>query len=65
MGVGTEAGGSARAIRPLTSSFRMDSPQRKFPTLSFTRALVPKHRFPVASSLAQPQTASSALKSGL
>ena len=51
--------------RPLTSSFRMDSPQRKFPTLSFTRALVPKHRFPVASSLAQPQMASSALKSGL
>ena len=51
--------------RRLTSSFRLDSPWRKFPTLSCTRALVPKHRFPVASSLAQPQTASSALKSGL
>ena len=51
--------------RRFTSSFRMDSPQRKFPTLSFTRALVPKHRFPVASSLAQPQMASSAPPSGL
>ena len=51
--------------RRLTSSFRLDSPWRKFPTLSCTEALVPKHRFPVASSLAQPQTASSALKSGL
>ena len=29
------------------------------------QGLVPKHRFPVASSLAHPQTASSALKSGL
>ena len=51
--------------RRLTSSFRLDSPSRKFPTLSCTKALVPKHRLPVASSLAQPQTASSALKSGL
>ena len=30
-----------------------------------TEALVPKHRFPAASYLTQPQTASSALKSGL
>ena len=30
-----------------------------------TRAFVPKHWFPVTSSLTQPQTASSALKSGL
>ena len=32
---------------------------------SRTRDLVPKHRFPVAASLTQPQIASSALKSGL
>ena len=35
------------------------------PTLSCTRALLPRHRFLVASSLAQPQMASSPLKSGL
>ena len=34
-------------------------------TLSCTWALLPRHRFPVASSLTQPQTAASALKSGL
>ena len=51
--------------RRLTSSFRPSSPSRKLPTFSCTSVLVPRHRFPVASSLAQPQTASSALKSGL
>ena len=35
------------------------------PTLCCTRALLARHRFPVASSLTQPQIASSALKSGL
>ena len=34
-------------------------------TLCCTKNLVPRHWFPVASCLAQPQTASSALKSGL
>ena len=38
---------------------------RKPLTLSCTAALLPRHRFLVASSLTQPQTASSALKSGL
>jgi hypothetical protein len=38
---------------------------KKFPTLCCTAALVPRHRFPVASALTQPQIASSALKSGL
>ena len=33
--------------------------------LSGTAALLPRHRLPVASSLAHPQMASSALKSGL
>ena len=51
--------------RRLTSSFRLARPDRKFPTRSCTAALVPRHRLPVASALAQPQTASSALKSGL
>ena len=46
-------------------SLRSVSPARNRPTLSCTAALLPRHRFPVASSLAQPQTASSALKSGL
>ena len=49
----------------LTSSFRLDSPARNLPTLSWTTALLPKHRLPVAFSLTQPQTASSVLKSGL
>ena len=48
-----------------TSSFRLASEARKFPTLSCTMDLVPRHRFPVASSLTQPQIDSSALKSGL
>ena len=51
--------------RRLTSSGQLDSPARKPPTLSCTAALLPKHRLPVASSLAQPQMASWALKSGL
>ena len=51
--------------RRLTSSFRLVSLARKLPTLSCTAALLPKHRFPVASSRAHPQLASSALKSGL
>ena len=59
--------------RRLTSSFRLDSPARNFadplPGLRrgrlCTAALLPRHRLPVASSLAQPQIASSALKSGL
>ena len=51
--------------RLLTSSFRRDSPVKKLPTLSCTVTLVPRQRFPVASSLAHPQMASSPLKSGL
>ena len=51
--------------RRWTSSLLLGSLWRKLPTLSCTRALVPKHKFPVASSLAQPQTASSAVKSWL
>ena len=67
-----EAGWSASALdcrtvrqRRRTSSFRLASPARKLPTRSRTAALVPRHRFPVASSRAHPQMASSALKSGL
>ena len=69
---GRESRGSVSALdcrtvrqRRLTSSFRLDSPARNLPTLSCTAALLPRHRLPVASSLAQPQIASSALKSGL
>ena len=69
---GRESRGSVSALdcrtvrqRRLTSSFRLDSPARNLPTRSCTAALLPKHRLPVTSSLAQPQTASSALKSGL
>ena len=51
--------------RRLTSSFLPDRPAKKPFTLSCTKALAPKHTFPVATSLAQPQMASSALKSGL
>ena len=59
--------------RRLTSSFRLDSPARDLPALFpglrrgrlCTAALLPRHRLPVASSLAQPHIASSALKSGL
>ena len=51
--------------RRLTSSFLTHRLARKPLTLSCTKALVPRHRFLVASSLTQPQTASSALKSGL
>ena len=51
--------------RRFTSSLRLTSLARNLPTLSYTASLVPRHRLPVASSLAQPQTASSALKSGL
>ena len=58
------AGPSVRR-RCLTSSFRLTRPPRNRPTLSCTAALLPRHRLPVASSLAQPQIASSALKSGL
>ena len=71
-GGGRESRGSVSALdcrtvrqRRLTSSFRLDSPARNLPTRSCTAALLPKHRLPVTSSLAQPQTASSALKSGL
>ena len=48
-----------------TSPFRQASPARKLLTFSCTRALIPRHRFPVASFRAQPRAASSALKSGL
>ena len=71
-GPGWEARRSALALdcrivrqRRCTSSFRLVSPVRKLPTLSCTATLLPKHRLPVASSLAHPQIASSALKSGL
>ena len=47
--------------RRFTSSFRLFSLAEKWPTLFCTLDLLPKHTFPVASSLAQPQTASSAL----
>ena len=57
--------GSAVRQRRLTSPLRLASPARKLPTLCCTAALLPKHRLPVASSLTQPQMASSALKSGL
>ena len=50
--------------RRCTSSFQLASEARKFPTPPCTRDLVPRHKFPVASSLTQPQIASSALKSG-
>ena len=69
LGIGRESRGSVSALdcrtvrqRRLTSSFRLDSPARNLPTRSCTAALLPKHRLPVTSSLAQPQTASSALK---
>ena len=57
--------GRSGSQRRLTSSFRLVRPARKLLTLSWTASLVPKHRFPVVSSLVQPQMASSALKSGL
>ena len=41
--------------RRLTWSFRLASLARKLSTLSCTAALLPRHRFPVASCLAQPQ----------
>ena len=37
--------------RRLTPSFRLASPVRKLLTLSWTAALLPKHRFPVAALL--------------
>ena len=49
----------------LVSSSLPDRRARKPLTLSWTKVLFPKHTFPVASSLAQPQMASSVLKSGL
>ena len=42
--------------RRVTSSLRLDNPARKWLTLFWTKALVPRHRFLIASS---------ALKSGL
>ena len=48
-----------RRQRRLTSPLRLASPARKLPTLSCTLALLPRHRLPVASSLAQPQMDSS------
>ena len=51
--------------RRFASSFRLASPVRKSVTRSWTKAPVPRHRFPVTSYLTQHQTASSALKSGL
>ena len=69
--MGWEFGRSAsaldcRTVRQwrLTSSLRLASPARKLPTLSCTKALFPRHRFPVASSLAHPQMASSAMGYG-
>ena len=44
---------------------RLASPARKLPAPSCTAALLPRHRFPVASFLTHPQMVSSALKSGL
>ena len=65
-------GGSISALdcrtvrqRRITSSFRLDSPARNLPTLSRTAGPLPRHTLPVASSLAQPQMALSALKSGV
>ena len=55
---------TVRQLR-LTPPSRLANQARKWLTLCCTKALVPKHWFPVASCLAQPQTASSALKSGL
>ena len=51
--------------RRLTSSCRWVSPVKKLPTFSRTAARVPRHWLAVASWRAQPQMASSALKSGL
>ena len=51
--------------RSLTSSLWLAKRARRLPTRSCTLTLFPKHRFPVTSSLAQIQIASSALKSGL
>ena len=48
--------------RRLTSSLRLARSPRKLLTLSRTEDLVPRHKFPVASSPAQPETASSAVK---
>ena len=75
-GGGNRAPNLVLAFRPLVAglsgsavSLRLsgwtDSPARNLPTVSFTAALLPKHKFPVASTLAHPQMASSALKSGL
>ena len=62
---GNRAGNLAGVSRPLIaalvrqrrliSSCRLASPARKPPTLSCTASLVPRHRLPVASSLAHPQ----------
>ena len=41
--------------RRFTYSLRLARPARKLPTRSCTLTLLPKHRFPVASSLPQPQ----------
>ena len=67
-----ESGRSASALdcstvrqRRLTSPVWPAGAARKLPTLSCTLALLPRHRLPMASSLAQPQIASSPLKSGL
>ena len=49
----------------LTSSIRLASPVRKLLIPSRTAVLFPRHRVPVAASLAQSRTASSVLKSGL
>ena len=58
LGIGQERFGP-RLQRRLTSPLRLARPARKLPTLSCTLALLPRHRLPVASSLAQPQIASS------
>ena len=51
--------------RCLTSSLRCVSPSKNAFIFSWTWAFVPRHSLAVTSSLAQSQTASSALKSGL
>ena len=53
------------AAAALDLVFPACQPSQELPTFSCTAALLPKHRFPVASSRAHPQMASSALKSGL
>ena len=58
---------SAVRHRRFTSALRPDRLAKQALTLSRTAALplLPRHRFPIAAALAQPQTAASALKSGL